>query len=54
MIAGLLLMTLLALMVGCDGAEARKARFIAKGDALMAERKYDKAPIAESVTTEGR
>lgn len=33
----------LALLVGCGGGEARKARHIAQGDAFMAQRNYDKA-----------
>ncbi len=41
-LGGVLLLAVVA-TTGCGGAEQRKARFIAKGDALMAERKYDKA-----------
>ena len=42
---GVLLIGLLALMSGCGGAEARKDRYLAKGQELMAEGSYEKARL---------
>ena len=44
-IAGVLLAGALLLSAGCGGPEARKAKYIAKGQELMAERDYAKARL---------
>jgi len=44
-IHGLLLTAVLLSMVGCGGADARKARYVAKGQELMAAHSYEKARL---------
>ena len=44
-LAGLLLLTLIALTTACGGADARKERYLAKGQELMAAGNYEKARL---------
>ena len=44
-LAATLLAVVLVLTAGCGGAEARKARYLAKGEELMAAQNYEKARL---------